>query len=203
MIVQPLLQDALGRPDARRRGRVGVLRGQQLAGHRYGRHAIELADRAMTSAVGIPVTSKATPISEGLFNALPNAGPWRLPDISRFGEPNTVGLPPNLVIGSVFKALRGRRTTLRGAARRRGPGQRHHRGRAAGHQLLRPDLAAVGGGQRGGRIAEQVFGSPLPDKPLEILREDAPTLCWSWQREPSRAKVTVIAGRHLPIARRR
>ena len=55
--------------------------------------------------MGIPVTSKPTPISEGLFNALPNAGPWRLPAIARFGEPNTVGLPPNLVIGSVFKAL--------------------------------------------------------------------------------------------------
>ena len=44
-----------------------------------GRHAIDLSDRAVTSAVGIPVTAKATPISEGLFNALPNAGPWQLP----------------------------------------------------------------------------------------------------------------------------
>ena len=46
-----------------------------------GRHAIDLSDRALTSAVGIPVTSKATPISEGLFNALPNAGPWQLPAV--------------------------------------------------------------------------------------------------------------------------
>lgn len=39
-----------------------------------GRHLIDLADRAVTSAVGIPVTARSTPISEGLFNALPNAG---------------------------------------------------------------------------------------------------------------------------------
>jgi type VII secretion protein EccB len=53
------------------------------------------------------------------------------------------------------------------------------------------------------RIAEQVFASPLPDEPLEILlREDAPTLCWAWQREPGdqAPKTTVITGRHLPIA---
>ena len=34
-----------------------------------------------------------------------------------------------------------------------------------------------------------------------LLREDAPTLCWAWQREPGdqAPKTTVIAGRHLPI----
>ncbi len=53
---------------------------------RTGRHAIDLADRAVTSAVGIPVTAKATPISEGLFNALPNAGPWQLPPGSGRGR---------------------------------------------------------------------------------------------------------------------
>ena len=73
------------------------------------------------------------------------------------------------MIGSVFKTLtEDGEQHYRGAARRRGQGQRHHRGRAAGHQLLRPDHATVGGGQRGGKIAEQVFVSPLPDKPLEI-----------------------------------
>ena len=53
------------------------------------------------------------------------------------------------------------------------------------------------------KIAEQVYASPLPDKPLDVLlREDAPALCWSWEREPGdqAPKTTVIAGRHLPIA---
>ena len=70
-----------------------------------GRHAIDLVRPRSDLGGGHPVTAKATPISEGLFNALPNAGPWRLPADPRFGEPNTVGLPPNLVIGAVFKAL--------------------------------------------------------------------------------------------------
>ena len=56
-----------------------------------GRHAIDLSDRAVTSAVGIPVTARSTPISEGLFNALPNAGPWRLPDIPAAGAPELGG----------------------------------------------------------------------------------------------------------------
>jgi type VII secretion protein EccB len=53
------------------------------------------------------------------------------------------------------------------------------------------------------KIPEQVYTSPLPDKPLDIqLREDAPTLCWAWEREPGdqAPKITVISGRHLPIA---
>jgi type VII secretion protein EccB len=52
------------------------------------------------------------------------------------------------------------------------------------------------------KIAEEVYTSPLPGKPLEIqLREDAPTLCWSWEREPGdqSPKTSVIIGRHLPI----
>jgi type VII secretion protein EccB len=52
------------------------------------------------------------------------------------------------------------------------------------------------------RIPEQVFVSPLPDKPLEmVVRQEAPTLCWSWQREAGdqSPKTTVITGRHLPI----
>lgn len=40
-----------------------------------GRHAIDLTDRALTSSMGIPVTARPTPISEGMFNALPDMGP--------------------------------------------------------------------------------------------------------------------------------
>lgn len=39
-----------------------------------GRHAIDLTDRALTSSMGIPVTARPTPISEGMFNALPDMG---------------------------------------------------------------------------------------------------------------------------------
>ncbi|PRC50824.1 type VII secretion protein EccB, partial [Mycobacterium sp. ITM-2017-0098] len=62
-----------------------------------GRHLIDMADRAVTGMPTADETARATPISEGLFNALPNAGPWRLPDIPAGGTPNSVGLPPELV----------------------------------------------------------------------------------------------------------
>lgn len=52
-----------------------------------GRHAIDLTDRALTSSMGIPVTARPTPISEGMFNALPDMGPWQLPPIPAAGAP--------------------------------------------------------------------------------------------------------------------
>jgi type VII secretion protein EccB len=169
-----------------------------------GRHTIDLADRAVTSAVGIPVTAKATPISEGLFNALPNAGPWQLADVPAAGAPNTVGLPPNLVIGSVF-------TTVGDS------GEQHYVVLPDGVAKVNDTTAAALRATNSfglisppsvessvvAKIPEQVYTSPLPDKPLQIqLREDAPTLCWAWQREPGdqSPKTTVISGRRLPIA---
>ena len=168
-----------------------------------GRHAIDLADRAITSAVGIPVTAKATPISEGLFNALPNVGPWQLPAVPSAGAPNTVGLPPNLVIGSVFKTITDN-TEQRyvvlpdGVAKVNGTTAAALRATNSFGLITSPsvessDVVA---------IPEQVFVSPLPDKPMDVrLRHDAPTLCWSWQREPGdqAPRQTVISGRHLPV----
>jgi type VII secretion protein EccB len=168
-----------------------------------GRHAIDLADRAITSAVGIPVTAKATPISEGLFNALPNVGPWQLPAVPSAGAPNSVGLPPNLVIGSVFKTITDN-TEQRyvvlpdGVAKVNGTTAAALRATNSFGLITSPsvessDVAA---------IPEQVFVSPLPDRPMDIrLRHDAPTLCWNWQREPGdqAPRQTVISGRHLPV----
>ncbi|WP_029112159.1 type VII secretion protein EccB [Mycobacterium sp. URHB0044] len=169
-----------------------------------GRHAIDLSDRAVTSAVGIPVTARATPISEGLFNALPNGGPWQLPQVPAAGAPNTVGLPPNLVIGSVFQTVTdsdeqkyvvlpdgvAKVNDTTAAALR----ATNSYGLVSPPSVESSDVA---------KIAEQVYTSPLPDKALQIqLREDAPTLCWSWQREPGdqSPKTTVVTGRHLPIS---
>lgn len=169
-----------------------------------GRHAIDLSDRAVTSAVGIPVTAKATPISEGLFNALPNAGPWQLPPIRATGDPNTVGLPANLVIGSVFTTAteddeQNYVVLLDGVAKVNQTTAAALRATNS-YGLIEPpsvEASAVA------KIAEQVFTSPLPDKPLEVLlRQDAPALCWAWEREPGdqQPKTTVISGRHLPLA---
>lgn len=204
VIAQPLLPDASVGPIQPEKGVLVRFENDTWLVTETGRHDIDLADRALTSAVGIPVTSKATPISEGLFNALPNSGPWRLPAIPRYGEPNTVGLPANLVIGSVFKALTE-------------DGDQHFVVLADGVARVNDTTAAALRATNSfglvtpptveastvARITEQVFVSPLPDQPLTILaREDAPILCWAWQREPGdqAPKTTVIAGRQLPIA---
>jgi type VII secretion protein EccB len=168
-----------------------------------GRHSIDLADRAVTSAVGIPVTAKAAPISEGLFNALPNVGPWQLPQIARAGEPNTLGLPPNLVIASVFKTVteNGEQHYVvlpDGVARVNDPTAAALRATNS-YGLIEPppvEASVVAG------ITEQVYVSPLPDKALDILlREEDPALCWSWERVPGdqAPKTSVIAGRRLPV----
>ena len=172
-----------------------------------GRHLIDLSDRAVTSAVGIPVTARATPISEGLFNALPNAGPWRLPDIAAGGTPNTVGLPPELVVGSVFMTVTGMGEQSdeqnyvvlpNGVAKVNATTAAALRATNS-YGLIEPpsmESSAVA------RIPEQVYNSPLPDAAMDVLlRQEIPTLCWSWQRlaGDQAPKETVIAGRRLPL----
>ncbi len=168
-----------------------------------GRHSIDLADRAVTSAVGIPVTARATPISEALFNALPNVGPWKLPAVPAAGAPNTLGLPPNLVIGSVFRTLNNdveqRYVVLAdGVAKVNGTTSAALRATNSFGLITPPSVEASDVAS----ITEQVFISPLPDEAMDIrLRQDAPTLCWAWQRDPGDQgpRQTVISGRHLPV----
>jgi type VII secretion protein EccB len=204
VIVRPLILD----------GSVGPIRPDQGVLVSYkdndwlvtddGRHSIDLADRAVTSAVGIPVTARVTPISEGLFNALPNAGPWQLAEIPAAGAPNTVELPANLVIGSVFKALTesGEQHYVvlpDGVARVNDTTAAALRATNSYGLIAPPSVEA----SVVAKIPEHVYPSPLPDKSLQILlREDAPALCWSWQREPGdqAPKITVISGRRIPIA---
>lgn len=203
VLVRPLATDASVGPMRADEGMLVSYLNESWLVTESGRHDIDPADRAITSAVGIPVTAKATPISEGLFNALPNAGPWRLPEIPFSGAPNSVGLPPSLVIGSVFKALTE-------------DGEQHFVVLSDGVARVNDTTAAAIRATNSfglvtpppveasvvARIPEQVFASPLPAEPLDILlREDTPTLCWAWQREPGdqAPKTTVIAGRRLPI----
>jgi type VII secretion protein EccB len=177
--------------------------GQQWIVTSKGRHSIDLDDRALTSAMGIPVTAKAVPISEGMFNALPSQGAWQLPPIPGAGAPNTLGLSDDLVIGSVFQI---------------------HTEKGPQYYVVLPDgiamvnsttAAALRATQSHGLVAppavvpsvvvqipERVYASPLPSEPLKILsRPDEPTLCWSWERAAGdqAPKTTVLSGRHLPI----
>ncbi|CAM4454805.1 Type VII secretion system protein eccB1 [Mycobacterium basiliense] len=178
-------------------------RGQTWIVTAQGRHSIDLNDRALTSAMGIPITAKAVPISEGMFNALPAMGPWALPPIPGAGTPNSLGLPEDLVIGSVFQI---------------------HTDKGPQYYVVLPDgiaqvnattAAALRATQSHGlvappavvpslvvRIPERVYASPLPDETLKIMsRPDEPIVCWTWERSAGdlSPKTTVLTGRHLPI----
>ncbi|RFD27193.1 type VII secretion protein EccB1 [Mycobacterium uberis] len=168
-----------------------------------GRHSIDLTDRALTSAVGIPVSVKPTPLSEGLFNALPDVGRWELPPIPDTGAPNSLGLSPDLVIGSVFQIHTEK-------------GPQYYVVLSDGiAQVNATTAAALRATQSHGLIAppslvpsvvvqipERVYDSPLPDEPLKmVVRGDQPTLCWAWERRAGdqKPKRTVLIGRHLPL----
>lgn len=198
----PVTEDAIG-PMRANQGMLVSHRGATWLVTAAGRHAVDLADRAVTSAVGIPVTARPTPISAGLFNALPNAGPWQLPAVPHAGAPNTLGLPGELVIGSVFKTVADDTeqhyvVLPDGVARVNRPTAAALRARDS-HGLVAPpaiEPSAVAG------VREDVFTSPLPDEPLQLQhRDEVPTLCWSWQREAgdTAPRTAVLSGRRLPL----
>jgi type VII secretion protein EccB len=203
VIVRPLTIDASVGPMGADQGSLVSFQGGNWLVTKDGRHSIDLADRAVTSAVGIPVTARATPISEGLFNALPNAGPWQLPQVPAAGAPNSVGLPPNLVNGAVFQTVTDagdqKYVVLPdGVAKVNDPTAAALRATNSYGLISPPSVES----SDVAKIAEQVYTSPLPDKALDILlRESSPTLCWSWEREPGdlSPKTSVLSGRHLPI----
>ena len=203
VIVLPLVSDASVGPIIPGQGMLVSYQDRDWLVTDDGRHAIDLADRAVTSAVGIPVTAEATPISEGLFNALPNAGPWLLPQVPAAGAPNTLGLPANLLIGAIFQTVtesgEQKYVVLPDGVAKVNDTTAAALRASNSFGLISPPAVES---SIVAKITEQVFTSPLPDQPLDILlREDAPTLCWGWQREPGdqAPKTAVISGRHLPI----
>lgn len=169
-----------------------------------GRHAIDLNDRALASVVGIPISAQPTPISEEIYNALPDVGPWQLPPVSDAGRPNSLGLPEDLVVGSVFQLLTTAGSQYYvvladGIAKVTGSTAEALRATQS-YGLAAPPAMEP---SRVVRINEEVYESPLPDEPLKIVaRPDATTLCWTWERGAGdqAPKTMVLAGRHLPIA---
>jgi type VII secretion protein EccB len=168
-----------------------------------GRHATDLSDRPLTSAVGIPSNAKPSPISGAMFNALPDAGSWRLPPIPGEGAPNTLGLPEELVIGAVFQ-IHAHAAPQYFVVLPDGVAPVNENTAVAlratqSHGLVTPPAVAP---SLAVRIPEQVYPSPLPDDPINIVsRPNEPVLCWTWERKPGEqaAKTTVLRGRHLPI----
>ena len=204
VIVLPLAIDAGVGPMRSDQGLLVTYKGDDWLITENGRHSIDLADRAVTSAVGIPVTAKSTPISEGLFNALPNAGPWQLPDIPTTGAPSGLGLPENLVVGSVFQTVtesgNQKYVVLPDGVAKVNDTTAAALRATNSYGLISPPAVES---SEVAKVTEQVYPSPLPDEALDmIVRSEDPALCWSWERAPGdqAPRTTVIAGRRLPIA---
>lgn len=177
--------------------------GQEFLLTLAGRHTIDRSNRALTAAVGIPPDATPIPISAGVYNALPDAGAWQLPTIPNAGDPNTLGLPPEFVIGSVFSSQLT-------------DGQQFY-------VVLPGGVAAVNNTTAAALRATNSFGlvtppslepsvvvplpdvaypSPLPDAPIKVVnRQDEPVLCWTWRRTPGEQgpKTAVVTGPSLPL----
>ncbi|PRC43217.1 type VII secretion protein EccB, partial [Mycobacterium sp. ITM-2017-0098] len=96
------------------------------------RSPIDLADRAVTSGLGIGVDIAAPqPIATGLFNAIPEAPPLVVPVIPGAGLPSTVPLPEPVPVGAVVVAYDADNTV------------RHYVVLADGLQPISPVVAAI------------------------------------------------------------
>lgn len=170
---------------------------------RTGRHATDLANRPLTSAVGIPSNARPSPISSAIFNALPDGGSWQLPPIADDGAPNTLGLPEALVIGSVFQihAHSGPEyfVVLSDGVAPVNDNTAVALRAMQSHGLLEPPAVVP---SLVVQIPEKIYPSPLPDQPIKIVtRPSDPVLCWTWERKAGEhaPQTTVVTGRHLPI----
>jgi type VII secretion protein EccB len=204
VISMPLVIDSSVNPILPSEALLASYQGKDWIISTTGRHATDLADRPLTSALGIPVTAKPTPISAAMFNALPDAGSWQLPPVPHAGAPNTLGLPEELVIGSVFQV----QTVFGGQYFVVLPDAVAHVNANTASALRAAEsygLVAIPSVVKSQvvRIPERDYPSPLPDEPIKIVsRPNEPSLCWTWERKTGEQspKATVVTGSHLPIA---
>jgi type VII secretion protein EccB len=204
VISMPLVIDSSVNPILPSEALLASYQGKDWIISTTGRHATDLADRPLTSALGIPVTAKPTPISAAMFNALPDDGSWQLPPVPHAGAPNTLGLPEELVIGSVFQV----QTVFGGQYFVVLPDAVAHVNANTASALRAAEsygLVAIPSVVKSQvvRIPERDYPSPLPDEPIKIVsRPNEPALCWTWERKTGEQspKTTVVTGSHLPIA---
>lgn len=84
------------------RSAIASFRGQTFLVDSAGRHAIDLANSAVTAAINLPPAPLPIPLSVAMFNALFPADPIEVTPIPGAGDPNTIGLPASIAIGTVI-----------------------------------------------------------------------------------------------------
>ncbi len=175
------------------------------------RSRIDLADRAVTSALGLGSDIPAPrPIAVGLFNAIPEAPSLSAPAIPDAGSPARFGLLTSVPVGGVVEAH-----ALDGASAN---GMLYYAVLPDGLQPISPVLAAVlrnsnsyGLDQPPRLGADQIARLPVsrmldnsryPDQKITLVDATrAPVTCAHWDKlaGASTSSLTVLSGSALPV----
>jgi type VII secretion protein EccB len=171
------------------------------------RSAIDLADRPITDALGLPAaTPTPRSIAPGLFNAIPEAPALRVPQIPEAGQAPGYPLPVAAPIGAVVIAYGNDGTPMNYAVL------------PDGLQPISPVLAALlrnansyGLAQPPKLEADEVArmpvstlldGSAFPGEPVTLVAAaDAPVTCAQWAKGDGAAtsSLTLLSGSVLPL----
>lgn len=172
------------------------------------RSAIDLADRAVTGALGFGANLPAPrPVLSGLFNAIPEGAPLRAPLIAGAGEWAQFPLPVGAPVGSVVVSFGADNTLL------------YYAVLPDGLQQISPVLAALlrnsnsYGLQQPPRLgADEIAALPVsqvldagayPDRQLTLVdAASAPVTCVNWAKpvDASTSSLTLLSGAALPVA---
>ncbi|MGY4712792.1 type VII secretion protein EccB [Mycolicibacterium sp. CBM1] len=172
------------------------------------RSAIDLGDRAVTDALGLPAAPPAArPIAPGLFNAIPEGAALRVPQIPGAGSAPAFTLPVAAPVGAVVIAYRTEGTPAFYAVL------------PDGLQPVTPVLAALlrnadsyGLAQPPRLDADDVSRLPVsalldvsayPADPVKLVDSDAaPVTCayWTKTQGEARSSLTLLSGSVLPSA---
>ena len=171
------------------------------------RSAIDPADRAVADALGLPALGiAARSISAGLFNAIPEGPPLRVPQIAGAGLAPTYPLPVPAPVGAVVLSYRTDGTPMNYAVL------------PDGLEPISPVLAAIlrnadsyGLAQPPVLDADDIARLPIstqldvgayPAQPVDLVAADShPVTCALWERAAgaTTSSLTLLSGAMLPL----
>lgn len=169
------------------------------------RSQVDMSDQAVVDALGLSSVADATPVSTGLFNAVPARPELSSPEVAGAGTVSSVSIGgERLDVGSVLRS-----ETV--------SGPRYFVVLSGGIQQVSKTVAAVVQASGGGRgqlkqvpadeVAQlaRVHGLAVDHFPPEAVRviddKMLPVTCWRWGKNASdpAAGTEVLVGRALPV----
>ncbi|WP_255802021.1 type VII secretion protein EccB [Mycobacteroides abscessus] len=178
-------------------------RGQTYLIDDTGRHLLDLANTAVTTAINLPPGSVAAPLSPAMFNALPASDPLIVPLIGDAGAPNTIGLAPDLVIGTVITdsanpATRQMYVVLADGLAKINPATAAALRNTNNYNHVDPPIVPT---DKISAIAPRTYPSALHEVTI-IDRATQPVLCWAWAKTGAASaspQIAIAAGKQIPL----